>query len=345
MANGRNNTPFIVLGVVIVGVIFALAFGGQFQGLTIGTPTGGVPVAIPSTPAGTQEFSGQLTVNVIHRDALDNAEARIEGTNLVTTYYKSSDEITYSTIGSGTGNQLTITQDMNSIMYVSETVPTGQQFFVAPQSTADQSLNPRIIDFFFQDINNDGVKEWVFKMDLRSMDPPTAGQTSSTISLFVNSYDVGTFTLNTPADLTGIGTGAGSQNFIRWEITQPQETASAQFEDELRMNNIEDQKWDRSLSTLDMPNIGVKSLTEFDEQLTSTEIVYRFKIGSGNAQFDSANYVATPQNGNEVIPSALKFVTILATSDDICITYNIKSLSQTGGTNPTVTDQVCVQEA
>ena len=340
----KNNTPFIVLGVVIVGVIFALAFGGSFQGLTVGQGNGGIPSAIDSTPAGTQEFSGQLTVNVIHRDALDNAEARIEGTNLVTTYYKSSDEISFATIGSGTGNQITITPDMNSIMYVGSTVPSGQQFFVAPQSTADQALNPRIVDFFFQDINNDGLKEWVFQMDLRSMDAPTAGQTSSTISLFINSFDVGTFTLNAPADITGIGTGSGQQNFVRWEITQPQETASAQFEYELRIDNIEDQKWDRSLSNLDMPNIGVKSLTEFDEQLTSSEIVYRFKVGTGTAQFDSANYVATPQNGNEVIPSALRFVTNLAGSDDIAITYNIKSLSATGGTNPTVTDTVQIQE-
>ncbi len=345
MANGRSNTPFIVLGVVIVGVLLALVFGGQFSAFDI-ADRGGIPQPIQDAiPAGTQEFSGQLIVNVIHRDALDNAEERIEGTNLVTTYYKSADEITFSTIGSGSGNQITITTDMNSIMYASETVPAGQDFFVAPQSTADQNLNPRIIDFFFRDINFDGIREWVFKFDLRDMAPPRAGQVASTMSFFVNSYDVGTFTINSPANITAVGTGSGTVNFIRWEITQPQETASAQFEYEIRINNIADQKWDRSLSTLDMPNIGIKSLSEFDEQLTSSEVIYRFKVGAGTAQFDSANYVAVRQNGNEVIPTPLRFVTNLAGSDDLAVTFNIKSLSASGGTNPTVTDTVNVQES
>ena len=165
----RNNTPFIVLGVVVIGVVFALMFGGQFQGLDIGVPDRGVPTPPTTpTPAGTQEFAGQLIINVIHRDALDNAELRTEGTNLVTTYYKSTDEINFNTIGSGTGVQITITPDMNSIMYVTETVPTGQDFFVAPQSTSDQNLNPRIIDFFFRDVSADGIKEWVFKIDLET---------------------------------------------------------------------------------------------------------------------------------------------------------------------------------
>lgn len=329
----------IGLGVVVLIIVLAGAMGF----IRFDSPTGGVPVQVPSTPAGTVQFSGQLRVDVTHTDSLDNSEIRVEGVDIETVYYKSSDGTQFASIGSGTGVELSITRDMNSVMYA--TLGVLDPFFIDPMGTANQALNARITDWSFIDVTNNGIKEFLFKFDLRSMPPATAGQTSSTMAFFTNSWDIGTFTLNSPANLTAIGTGAGSQNFVRWEITQPQETASAQFEYELRIDNIEDQKWDRSLSTLDIPNVGVKSLTEFDEQLTSTEIVYRFKIGSGNAQFDSANYVTTPQNGNEVIPSALKFVTNLATSDDICITYNIKSLSQTGGTNPTVTDQVCVQEA
>ncbi len=342
----KNNTPFIVLGVVIVAVIFALAFGGQFQGLQIGAPDrGGVPAPTPTpTPAGTQEFAGQLTVNVIHRDALDNAEARTEGVNLVTTYYKSSDELKFSTIGSGTGNQLTIGQDMNSIMYVTITVPNGQDFFVAPQSTADQNLNPRIISFFYQDVSSDGIKEWVFKIDLRDMSPPTAGQTSSTMSLFVNSFDEGVPSLNSPANITAVGTGSGQQNFIRWELTQPEETASAQTEYQISIDNIADEKWDIGLSTLDMPNIGVKPLSEFTEDQNAGATVYKHKTGKKLNTFDSANYVSTPQNGNEVIPMPFKFVTSLAGGDDLAVTLNIKSLDTTAGSNAVVTDTVNVQE-
>ncbi|KKL66992.1 hypothetical protein LCGC14_2139470, partial [marine sediment metagenome] len=124
-----------------------------------------------------------------------------------------------------------------------------------------------------------------------------------------------------------------------------QKSADPVYEYTISIDSASEEKWDRGQTNLDIPNIGVKSLTEFDEQLTSSEIVYRFRIGEGNADFANSNYVATPQNGNEVIPTALRFVTNLATSDDICVTYNIKSLNENAGTNPTVNDQVCVQEA
>ena len=334
VSKGIMAIGVVVLVFVIAGAMGLIPFGG--------TSTGGVPTQVPSTPAGSTQFTGQLTVDVTHSDSLDNSEIRTEGVDLETIYYKSTNGETFASIGSGTGVTLSITRDMNSVMYA--TLGVLDPFFVDPQGTANQALNARVTDWSFQDVTNNGIKEFLFKFDLRSMPDAVAGQTASTMAFFTQSWDVGTFTLNSPANITGIGTGSGQQNFVRWEITQPQETASAQFEYELRIDNIEDQKWDRSLSNLDMPNIGVKSLTEFDEQLTSSEIVYRFRIGEANADFANSNYVATPQNGNEVIPTALRFVTNLAGSDDIAITYNIKSLSATGGTNPTVTDTVQIQE-
>jgi len=342
----KSNTPLIVLGIVVVAVLIGFGTGAiSPQSLNIGQPAGNGGVQVPPAlvPTTGQEFAGQLTVNVVHRNALDNAEARTEGVNLVTTYYKSFDGVNFFTIGSGTGNTISISDTQDSILYVTSTVPSGQNFFVAPSSTADQNLNPRIIDFGFMDVNNDGTREWWFKIDLRDMPRPVAGQTASTLSLFINSYTYGASTLNAPANITGIGQASGVQNFIRWEQNVPQTSADPVYEYNIGVDTATTEKWDRGLSTLDIPNVGLINLAEFDEQIQTASVLYRFKIGD-TATLDNANYVTTAQNGNVVHPIPFKFVTNLANADDLAVTLTLKSLTPSQGT-VSVADTVQVQEA
>lgn len=342
----KSNTPLIVLGIVVVAVLIGFGTGAiSPQSLNIGQPAGNGGMQVPpaGVPSTGNEFAGQLTVNIVHRDALDNAEARIEGTNIVTTYYKSFDGTNFFTIGSGTGNTVSIDSAQDSIMYATTTVPSGQAFFIAPSSTADQNLNPRIIDFGFDDVNNDGSREWWFKIDLRDMPSPVAGQTASTLSLFINSYDDGASSLNSPANITGVGQASGVQNFIRWEQTVAQETADPVYEYTITVDTEETEKWDRGQSNLDIPNIGVVALTDFDEQIQTSSVLYRFKVGT-TATLDNANYVTTAQNGNSVHPIPMKFVTNLANADDLAVTLTLKSLTASQGTT-SVSDTVQVQES
>lgn len=340
----KSNTPLIVLGIVVVAVLIGFGTGAITpQSLNIDTPAGNGGMQTPPAqqPSSGQEFAGQLTVNVVHRDALDNAEPRTEGTNIVTTYYKSFDGTNFFTIGSGTGNTISIDSAQDSILYATATVPIGQAFFIAPSSTADQNLNPRIIDFGFMDVNNDGTREWWFKLDLRDMPAPVAGQTASTLSLFVNSYDDGVSTLNAPANITAVGTGSGVQNFIRWEQTVAQETVDPIYEYTIGMDTASTEKWDRGTSQLDIPNIGVVPLSDFDEQIQTSSVLYRYKVGA-TSTLDNANYVTTAQNGNAVHPIPFKFVTSLAVADDIAVTLSLKSLTSAQGT-VSVADTVQVQ--
>jgi len=342
----KSNTPLIVLGVIVVAVLIGFGTGAiSPQSLNIGQPAGqgGMQVPPAQAPSTGQEFAGQLTVNIVHRDALDNAEARTEGVNLATTYYKSFDSVNFFTIGSGTGNTITIDSTQDSILFLTVVVPAGQAFFVAPSSTADQNLNPRIIDFGFMDVNNDGTREWWFKVDLRDMPDPVAGQTASTLSLFINSYDDGVSTLNSPANISGVGTASGVQNFIRWEQSVQQETADPVYEYTINIDNEATEKWDRGLSTLEIPNVGLVALSDFDEQLQTSDTLYRWKVGT-TATLDNANYVTTAQNGNAVKPIPFKFVTNLASTDTLVVTLTLKSLTSAQGT-VSVSDSVSVIEA
>ena len=339
----------VILGVIIVALVVGMGTGViNLQSLNIGQPAGngGIQTSPDGTPSTGTGFTGELIVDPQHRDALDNSETRDEGIDLRTTYYKSTDGVSFNSLGNG-ATTISIDSSMDSILYF--TVVPLDPFYVAPSSMT--LPNPRIIDFGFMDVNNDGVREWWFKTDLRDIPAPIAGQVASTLSLFINSYDDGASTLNSPTDILNIGNSAGTVIFIRWEQSVLQETADAVYEYTVQIVKVSGaggtEFWDRGLSSLDIPNIGIVSLTDFDEQLLSnTDTLYRWKVGE-TATLDNANYVTTAQNGNEVKPIPLKIVLSLqdnAQNDNLDVTLTLKSVTSNQGTT-TVADTIRLDES
>ena len=343
----RDNRALIVVTIAFVIVLVGLGTGViNPQAFDISEQLGnGMQVAPDVQPPSTGEaYVGNLIVELRHRSALDNAVQFVEGINLVTTYYSSLDEQRFNTIGSGSSVQINIDSSMNSILYASVSVPIGQSLYVAPLSTADQNLNPRIINFFFQDIDGSGRMVWVFKIDLKNFEVPVVGQAGRTLQLFINSFIVGTASLNSPADITAVGQAPNTNNFIQWEVTVPQGTASAQYEYQIEMNTSDNLKWSRSLSTVEVPNLGTMPLTEFDEFISSgVSTLYRWKLGD-TATLDNANYVTSAKDGNNSHQTPFKFVTTLAPVDDIDVTFRVLTLNSQQGTL-TVSDTVAVQES
>ena len=346
MAQQSHKTAYAVVALVII--VVALIGTGVInpQTLQIGQSNqggGGQQVApVQQIPTSGSSFVGQLLWGVVHRDALDNAEARTEGTNVVTTPYKSTDGITYSALGvtsvtAGNTVPLTIDSSMNSVMYVGVQVPSGQSFFVAPTATSDRTLNSRILDFDFKDVTNDGVKEWIFKLDLKNMPQPVAGQTGSTLVMYILSYDTSASTLNAPTDISAVGITAGVQTFIRWEQSVVAEKADAVYEYEVKVNTTDTARFDRGNTILSIPNIGDISLSDFVESQDGTNTIYKYTLG---ASLKKANFVTTPQNGNTVHPIPLKYVSNFSVAgQEQLITLTLRSITASQGTS-TVLDQI-----
>jgi len=344
------RTGVVILGVIIVALVVGMGTGViNLQTLTIGQPLGsGIQVSPDRLPLTGAQFTGQLNVIIEHRDALDNQETRTEGVDLATTFYKSLDGINFNSIGDGTSGSITIDSRQDSILYASPRVL--DPFFIAPSSTADPNLNPRITDFAFDDITKDGIREWYFKIDLKDLPEPVAGQTASTLSLFINSYNFITIaTLNSPANITSVPISTGIVNFIRWELTLEQESANAQTEYTIRMvgtgNDAETEQWDIGQSNLEIPNIGMVSLSDFEEFINPNNILYQFKMGE-TSTLGTANYVTTAQNANTVQPMTFKFVTNFdagGLGDELDVTLSIKSIGEFGQSLPVESDVVNVQ--
>ena len=344
MTKSNHKTAYALGAIVLIAVVLIGTGVIDPQSLNIGnsnTGSGGQQSPPPVTPVTGSDFAGQLSVTIVHRDALDNSEDRTDVTDIVSTFYKSSDESSYFTIGSGASVTLTIDSTMGSTMYLATQVASGQAFFIAPSATANTQLNPRIIDFGFKDVTADGQKEWVFKIDLRNMPPPIAGQTASSITLYINSYDDGATTLNSPTNITDIGETAGQLSWIRWEQTVGAETADPVYEYEIKIDDTNTAFWNRGTTTLQIPNIGSVSLLDFVESQDGTNTIYKYSLGSS---LESANYVTTPQNGNTIHPIPLKIATNFSTNDDLNVTLTIRSMTAARGT-VSVNDVVLVDEA
>ncbi len=349
------RTGVVILGVIIVALVVGMGTGVIDLQNLIGQPLGGVPQPQPTTVAGT-EFSGELDVILLHFNTLNDSIQLQEGIarDILTVFYKSSDGIQFSSIGEGVqglggASRVTITPDMNSILYATSGVaPTPTAIYSDPVNT--QLANERITDFSFRDITNDGTKEWLYKIDLRGVTAPIAGQGASTISIITNSYTEGfPITLNAPANITAVPQTTGVVNFIRWEMTVPQGTANPQTEYTIRIvgtdDDVETEDWNRGQSNLDIPNIGMVSLSDFNEFINPNNILYQFKVGD-SSDFANANYVTSAQNGNAVHPIPFKFVTnydggVLGETHDV--TLSIKSLDKNGGSNTVLSDIVQVQ--
>jgi len=340
-----NRTAIAIVSIVLIGVVLVGAGVIDLQRFDIGTGDAGAGMQTPPasvlTPTG-DDFAGQLSTVVNARNQLDNAQERVEGTNQVTTWYDSPDERQWNTLGTG-NDIITITRSMNSIVYSGVQIPAGQNFYVSASGTADPSLNPRIIDFGFDDLTNDGIREFWFKWDLTDLPRPIAGQDSSTLPAKINTYTYdGALALTNPTgNVTGVGTGSGQNVFLRVKQNLSETTASAQFKYTLVFDNTDDGKWDTGLSTVTIPNLGTVSLDNFDKTRTSISTIYEWT--EGNLLID-ANFVTVGQNANTELDNTLKIVTNLATSDELVITYTIDEKTPSQGTNP-VTIALQIDEA
>ena len=338
----NNNKPIMVVGLIVVLIIGVYVVAPEtFSGLTQSvTPTGGVVApSSSSSDVGMQDYEGSVTVNLVHRDALDASESRTEGTNLNTSYYKKVNGV-YKAIGSGSGNTVFVDQTLN-VMYMGVSAPSGQAYFVAPASTADSSLNPRVSGYVFEDITGDGQREWVFSVDMTGLQI-RGGQTTPTVDLYIDSYDDGTASLSAPADQTAIGQTAGTNNYIKWEISlDAVEKADPQYKYEIKINQTDTAMWDSGQSYVDIPNIGKVYLSDMDESQAGTNTCYKWTLGTTLAD---ANYVTVGQNDNNAIDITGRISTNFdADNEGLLVDLKVYSFTSSQGT-ATDSDQVKLAE-
>lgn len=309
------DKKFIFLGLLIVFVLSIVGSqGNPFEqlnlGLEVGTQT---PLVIGITPT-QQQYRGSLEVNVLHRDALDTTETRVEEVDLVTTFYKKRTGGDYFILARGDNAGVTVTDDR---LYFT-VVPISDKLYISPYSILN--LNPRVIAFEYGDIDHDGMREWIFTYDTTGM--PVQPFTMPTTTLITASYEKGNLVLNSPSDIN-VSVGNSITN-IDWEIDVQQEQVVPVTRVELVLHTTDETKIEESSSWIVIPYMDNLELTEMDKRTTTDKIIYVFDIG-GN--LGGANYIATPQNADSKHPMTARLHVHLEENENLDVELRVTSIT------------------
>jgi hypothetical protein len=331
------------LGAIVLIVIGYWALGG-FNGVTLNNLTvsqqQGVQTPAPApvttttttTTSTAAPYTGQLTISLQERNAMDNSSPVREGSNLITTYYKSLDGVHFYTLGNG-NTTITLDPTMNGIFYASVAPATSSQnFIVAPKTIQDPTLNPSVAIYDFMDPTGLGTKSWLFQINLANarLPPIQGGQVAPTLTLYINAYGYAAPTLNHPSGAAASqATGTDKTNTIYWILTGTNKDAIPISEVDVTVNATSATKYGTGLFFVTIPNVGNVYLSQMNPVIVGSNTTYQYKFQSGLSQtfnqpnsnilvksLKAANFVVIPAQGGTQISMPVQIDTNFSTSAD-----------------------------
>ena len=280
-------------------------------------------------------YCGEIQAEINNFDALDPSTTRTEGTNMNTVWWRNIDNKWVRQAG---GDAVVFGIDVRDrgMVWSSHEAPTAQAFYLDVEQTS--TVNNRFEEYRYYDIDKDGTKEHVFRWSVADLNPLSGGQTAK--QFFVNAA---WFTAGTPsfptagqaADITGIGTTAGTVIFKPWHIVLDQDTAASMlYEVEFRINTTSTSKWDRGQSWIDLSEItsgrvGQLSLAEMMESQDGTNTIYK-RTFSNHFKDDLPFKVPAQAENRE--DTTVKMVWNLTTSDVLTTTLYYRFHTSSLGT-------------
>lgn len=301
--SNRKDYKKEIIFVGALGLILLMAMSSeQFQNMEfnfpafnlIGSPVGGgisMPPQIGTVPA--QEYTGSLGVSIKHLDALDITEPREEGKDIITTYYKKSNNGQFYPLGFGDDEVIIL--DGVTQVYISVEPVNGSNFFIAPVQIVD--ANPRIYDFEFFNIDQDGFQEWVFKVDLLDLPMPIMGDSIPNLNFISLSFDDGKESrLSSPSDIDHFGS-----TWIKWELIVPEETVLVVSAVRIDIESSDDNLINEAQSFIQVPFMGQLQFSDMHVVHFAKKTSYVYDIGK---DIGGSNYIPTKINAdtNHEIP-------------------------------------------
>jgi len=280
-----------------LGLLLLMAMSSeQFQNMQFNFPAlnvggGSVGVGTSMSPViGTvpaQEYRGSLGVSISHLDALDITESRDEGTDIITTYYKKSNNGDFYPLA--IGDDEVIILDGVTQVYISVEPVNGSNFFIAPAQIVD--ANPRIYDFEFFNIDQDAFQEWVFKVDLNDLPMPIMGDSIPNLNFISLSFDDGKESrLSSPSDIDHFGS-----TWIKWKLIVPQETVLVVSAVRIDIESTDGSILNEAQSLIQVPFMGQLQFSDMDVVHFEKKTSYVYDIGK---DIGGSNYIPTKINSD-----------------------------------------------
>jgi hypothetical protein len=158
-----------------------------------------------------QSYKGPLDVNQKGSDTIATATTYTDGTNYVVNYYKKVNDVPVFITASANNTAPIDIELSDKTIWAEVVIPSGQAFYVDGAGIAQSHV--RVGDPVICDYNNDNIDTYCFPLDVTGY---TADDQNPGFTWFVRLYDEGSIALNSPSNVTGLGTGKVACT-INWE--------------------------------------------------------------------------------------------------------------------------------
>jgi len=318
---GKVALAFLVI-ILLLGVLW---YSGivEFQVEQPSQPT------VPSQPS---VYTGLLDVKQKCFDSFDVATSYTHGTHYNCYWFVNRGG--WIQLGSG-DLTIEVTPDDYGYIYAMVSIPSGQNYYVDYKTIPQK--NSRVKTVTYEDITGDGNKDFVFKIWVGDVPVPSSGNPTIYFYPYIAAYQKPS--INSPSDISGIGTGAQTK-FIEWYLSFANtKKAWIITKVEIKYNSTDETKID--LKNVNIPGIGYVSGSQFTMEETATHTKYTYTIGN-----DLSNGLWLRYGTNQLnkFPFDTKIVTHLASNDVLDLTITIYGLKPDGSLE-SVTDTVQLSEA
>jgi len=328
----RNVVKLFIVGLIFVWVVGSL-FLGEWNPLLwsqrIQQIQGGQPSHGPITPAPSYGAVGVFDVETVAYNSLDISSQLAAGTNY--NIYWFANRGGWLMLGSGASTSIELVSQDAGYAYAVVEVPSGQNYYVDWSET--MAKNPRVVSVDYADPDNDGYKEFMFKVSFANVPKPASGNPKIYFYPYFLAYEKPT--LSSPADITGIGT-ALTTKYIEWYVSFTNvKKGFAIVKVEFTLNTTDTSKL--TIKQVNIPPMGVVSGDQFGTPLKGTStLTWTYSFASN---LRDAQYIKYGANQLNKFDFTTQVECQLVTGDKLGLTITIYGLTPSG-TLTTLTDTV-----
>ena len=210
----------------------------------------------------------------------------------------------------------------------------GQGLYVDWSET--KAKNPRVESVSFEDVDNDGYRDFIFKLNMANVPKPATGNPKILFYPYFLSYEKPS--INQPADITGIGT-AKTVKYVEWYLYFANvKKAFAITKIEITINTTDTSKI--TIKSISIPVIGMVSGDALGSPLRGVNsITYTYTIGNN---LYNALYVKYPLNTLNKFYLTNEIECQLASGDVLSYTITITGIAVDGSLT-TIMDMVILK--
>lgn len=177
------------------------------SGTVLGNPN------VDPNEAKVQSYKGPVDVNSRASDSIVTSTTYTDATNYVINYYKKVNDTPVFITASASNTAPIDVESGDKTIWAEVHIPSGQGFYV--DGNAISASHVRVGNPIVDDWNNDNIDTFIFPIDVTGY---TRDDTDPGFTWFVRLLDEGTLLMNSPADVTSLGTGKVACS-IDWEAS------------------------------------------------------------------------------------------------------------------------------